>query len=188
MPARTSVTVLAFNDSIVELANPSTRPDERAAAIDRLVAHGATSLYDVVARGIGLVGRRSGRKALIVFSDGQDEGSRVSIDEVERQLQATDATLYMIGQGRGVELEELKKVMRRMVVPTGGRTSFTNKIEEPWHICRLAQRALAPVSFGLYADQRQPGWPLAAIKVDVEGHHQVRTRQGYQSPGGGSSN
>ena len=40
---------------------------------------------------MGLVEQKTGRKALIVFSDGQDEGSRVSIDEVERRLQATDA-------------------------------------------------------------------------------------------------
>jgi len=189
MPPRTSATVLAFNDMIFQLASPSTRPDERAAAIDRLVAHGATSLYDVVASGIALVEQRSGRKALIVFSDGKDEGSRVSIDEVERRLQATDAMLYMIGQGRGVELEELKTVMRRLVAPTGGRALFTNKIEELRGtfadlVNELShQYLLAYTPTNTHQDGR---W--RRIKVDVDGHHQVRTREGYRAPGGGSPN
>jgi Ca-activated chloride channel family protein len=183
VPAGTSVTILAFNDAIVELANPSTRPDTRAAAIDRLVAHGATSLYDVVARGIALVEQRTGRKALIVFSDGQDEGSRVSIEDVERRLQATDAVVYAIGQGRGLELDELKKVMRRLVEPTGGRALFTNKIEElRGRFADLLSELSHQYLVGYIPTNTQQDGRWRRIKVTVDGHHQVRTRQGYLAP------
>ena len=36
----------------------------------------------------------------------------------------------MIGQGRGVTLEPLKRVMERLSRPTGGRALFTDSIDE----------------------------------------------------------
>ena len=54
-------------------------------------------------------GRAAGRKALVVFSDGEDQGSHVTLDQVEQRLQASDVTLYMIGQGRGLSVDRLQK-------------------------------------------------------------------------------
>ena len=80
----------------------ATNPAERVKAVDRLAPWGSTALYDVILRSIGMLGRQTGRKALVVFTDGEDQGSHATIADVERGLQASDVTLYMIGQGRGV--------------------------------------------------------------------------------------
>ena len=98
-------------------------------AVDRLAPWGSTALYDVILRGVEMLGRQTGRKALVVFTDGEDQGSHATIDDVERRLQASDVTLYMIGQGRGVTQESLKRIMERLSVPTGGR-AFTDSIDE----------------------------------------------------------
>ena len=81
-------------------------------------------------RGVEMLGRQTGRKALVVFTDGEDQGSHATIDDVERRLQSSDVTLYMIGQGRGVTIESLKKIMERLSTPTGGRALFTDSIDE----------------------------------------------------------
>ena len=60
-----------------------------------------------------LLGHEPGRKALVVFSDGEDQGSHVALEDVERKLQASDVTLYIIAQGRGISQEYLKKTMQR---------------------------------------------------------------------------
>ena len=78
---------------------------ERSRAVDRLAPWGSTALYDVILRGVEMLGRQTGRKALIVFTDGEDQGSHATINDVERRLQSSDVTLYMIGQGRGVTLD-----------------------------------------------------------------------------------
>ena len=44
-------------------------------------------------------------------------------------MQESDLTLYMIGQGRGVTNEALKRVMQRLSQPTGGRALFTDNID-----------------------------------------------------------
>src|SRR5580765_3162542 len=121
VPTRDQVTLLGFNDSIFPLTRRQNDPAERIKAVDRLAPWGATALYDVILKGVDMLGKQPGRRAMIVFSDGEDQGSHASIADVERRLQASDVTLYMIAQGRGVEVESLKTIMQRLVEPTGGR-------------------------------------------------------------------
>ena len=102
MPSGNQVTLLGFNDIVFTLTRRTTNPAERVKAVDRLAPWGATALYDAILRSVGMLGRQTGRKVLVVFSDGEDQGSHATIADVERGLQASDVTLYMIGQGRGV--------------------------------------------------------------------------------------
>src|SRR5262249_19879531 len=118
------------NDSIFTLTRKATQQTERARAVDRLAPWGSTALYDVILRGVEMLGRQNGRKALVIFTDGEDQGSHATINDVERRLQTSDTTVYMSAQGRGVTLESLRHVMERLVQPTGGRALFTDSIDE----------------------------------------------------------
>ena len=133
-----------------------------------------------ILKGIEALGRQTGRKALVVFTDGEDQGSHATIADVERRLQASDVTLYMIGQGRGVTLAALKKVMERLANPTGGRALFTDSIDELHDafgdlLDELSNQYL--VGYPPSNSRRDDTW--RRIKVDVDGYHQVRARQGY---------
>src|SRR5262245_46892033 len=93
VPSSDAVTLLGFNDNVFALTRKTTDPSERVRAVDRLAPWGATALYDVILRGIDMLGRQTGRKALVVFTDGEDQGSHVAIEDVERRLQASDGAL-----------------------------------------------------------------------------------------------
>ena len=54
----------------------------------------------------------------------------MTAEEVEQWLQASDVTLYMVGQGRGVTNQPLKKVMDQLSHPTGGRAISTESIDK----------------------------------------------------------
>ena len=101
---------------------------------------------------------------------------------MERRLQASDVTLYMIGQGRGVTQDYLKKTMQRLTVPTGGRAFSTDSVDE----LRGAFGALLEELSNQYLlgypptnSKRDDTW--REIKVDVEGHRDVRARKGYRA-------
>jgi len=181
VPPDNQVTLLGFNDSIFTLTRKATDPAERAKAVDRLAPWGSTALYDVILRGVEMLGRQTGRKALVVFTDGEDQGSHATLNDVERRLQSSDTTLYMIGQGRGVTLESLKRVMERLVAPTGGRALFTDSVDE-LHAAfgdlldELSNQYL--LGYTSTNDKRDDVW--RKIRVDVDGHHDVRARQGYR--------
>ena len=182
IPPQDQVTLLGFNDSIFTLTRKTTDPAERVKAVDRLAPWGSTALYDVLLRGVEMLGRQTGRKALVVFTDGEDQGSHATINDVERRLQSSDVTLYMIGQGRGVTMEPLKRIMERLSVPTGGRALFTDSIDE-LHIAfadlldELSNQYL--LGYQSTNSKRDDAW--RKIKVEVDGHHEVRARQGYRA-------
>jgi VWFA-related protein len=181
VPSQDQVTLLGFNDSIFTLTRRQTNPAERMKAVDRLAPWGSTALYDVVLRGIDMLGRLPGRKALIVFTDGEDQGSHATINDVERKLQSSDVTLYMIGQGRGVTMEPLRRIMERLANPTGGRAMFTESIDELHGafadlLDELSNQYL--IGYASANPKRDDSW--RRIRVEVDGHREVRARQGYR--------
>jgi Ca-activated chloride channel family protein len=182
VPARDKVTVLGFNDSIFTLTRNSTDPAERAAVVERIAPWGGTALYDVIVRGVDLLGRQSGRKAIVVFTDGEDQGSRTAIEEVERRLQSSDVTIYVIAQGRGTSLDPLKKIMLRLSQPTGGRALFTQKIEQLREaFAELLDELSNQYLLGYSPTNTLRDDKLRHIKVEVDGHRAVRARQSYRA-------
>ncbi len=181
VPPRDQVTLIGFNDSIFALTRRQIDPAERIKAVDRLAPWGATALYDVILRGVDMLGKQPGRRAMIVFSDGEDQGSHASITDVERRLQASDVTLYMIGQGRGVEVEALKSVMQRLVEPTGGRALFTDNIDQ-LHAAfsDLLEELSNQYLLGYESTNPKRDDAFRRIAVRVDGQSRVRARQGYR--------
>jgi len=182
VPSRDQVTLLGFNDSIFALTRRAVNPEDRAKAVDRLAPWGATALYDVILRGVEMLGKQPGRRAMVVFSDGEDQGSHASITDVERRLQASDVTLYMIGQGRGVEVAALKTIMQRLVEPTGGRALFTDSIDE-LHLAfaDLLEELSNQYLLGYESTNTKRDDMFRKISVRVDGQSRVRARQGYRA-------
>jgi VWFA-related protein len=182
VPAEHRLSAYGFNDTVFALTRKATEtPEERMKAVDRLAPWGATALYDVIVSSIDTLGTRTGRKAIIVFTDGEDQGSHVTLDQVEKRLQASDVTLYMIGQGRGLEVDRLKKVMERLSDPTGGRVFAMSSIDE---LSSAFDTLLEELSHQYLIGYPPPGevrdGKFHDITVRVDGHKHVRARDGYR--------
>ena len=128
-----------------------------------------------------MLGRQTGRRVLVVFTDGEDQGSHATITDVERGLQGSDVTLYMIGQGRGVTQTRLKAIMERLSKPTGGRALFSDDVGAlrttfAELLGELSNQYL--LSYAPPVARRGETW--RSIRVEVDGHPEVRARQGYR--------
>lgn len=179
---RDQVTLLGFNDTVFTLARRATDPAQRMRVVDRLAPWGGTALYDVIVRGTDMLGLQGGRKALVVFTDGEDHGSRVSLEDAERRLQSSDVMLYLIAHGRGVTDERPRGVMHRLVTPTGGRVFATTGIEALEGAFALLLEELSNqylLGYQPTNTSRDDAW--REIKVEVEGHTNVRARLGYRA-------
>ena len=182
VPAGNQVTLLGFNDTIFALTRKAMDPAERVRAVDRLSSWGSTALYDAIMRGTDMLGRQTGRKVLVVFTDGEDQGSHAALADLKRRLESSEVTLYMIGQGRGLTLEPLKKLMTELADPTGGRALFTDNISE-------LQGAFADLLYELKNQYllgyrptntaRDDSW--RRITVEVDGQRHIRARLGYRA-------
>ncbi len=182
VPTRDEVTIVGFNDVVFPASRKSTSLPERMAAVDRLATWGATALYDAIIQGVDMLGRQAGRRAMVVFSDGEDQGSHVTLEDVERRLQASDVTLYIIAQGRGITHEYLRKVMQRLSTPTGGRVFATDNIDRLQDafsdlLDELSNQYL--LGYQPTNTRRDDTW--RQIRVEVEGQKGVRARSGYRA-------
>jgi Ca-activated chloride channel family protein len=182
VPARHQVTLLGFNDIVIPLTRGSKSPEDRMKAVDRLAAWGGTALYDAILSAVDTLGRQVGRKAVVVFSDGEDEGSHVALTDVEQRLEASDVTLYMIGQGRGITLDSLKKILDRLSRPTGGRALFTDSIDELHDAFNdLLDELSHQYLLGYPPTNDVRDNTIRRIKVTLDGPYQVRARQSYRA-------
>ena len=176
------VTVLGFNDNIFTLARRSTDQAVRAKAIDRLAPWGGTALYDVVIRALDLLGRQPGRRALLVFSDGEDQSSHAPVASVIRRAEASDATIYMIGQGRALQAAALQQMMRQLSSGSGGRAFFS---DDPAKLEGIFQQILDDLrhqyvlAYAPPANARDGEWHRIRVEVPGRGYS-VRARQGYR--------
>jgi VWFA-related protein len=140
-------------------------------------------LYDVLVQGVDMLGRQIGRKALVVFSDGEDLGSHVTFGDVQRRLESSDVTLYMIGAGRGTSVDALKKVMQQLAAPTGGRAFSTDSVDELQGafdelLEELSHQYL--IGYEPTNGKRDDTW--REIRVQIDGNPgNIRARQGYRA-------
>ncbi len=183
VPPDHHVTLVGFNSDLFKLIRNKVDPGERIKAVNSLRSWGTTILYDAVLGGIDMLGNQPGRKALIVFTDGEDQGSYATVEEVEANLQASDLTLYMIGQGRGVTSQPLRRVMEQLTLHTGGRALFTERIDRLTDafndlINELSHQYV--LGYQPTNSARDETW--RRITVTVDGHDRVRARQGYRAP------
>lgn len=177
------VTVLGFNDSVFTLARPTVDLPARLRAIDRLAPWGGTALYDVVIQAFDLLGKQTGRRALVVFTDGEDLNSRAPIDVAERRLEASDAVLYPIGQGRAPRLQNLRVVLERLARKSGGRAFFGDNVEKLDGVFSDILEELSNQYLLGYVprDLRRDGrWRTLKVELPGKSFH-VRARQGYRA-------
>jgi len=176
------VTVLGFNDTIFTPARRSTDQSVRARAIDRLAPWGGTALYDVIIRALDDLGRQSGRRALVVFSDGDDQSSHASMNAVLQRAESSDATIYMIGQGRALRATALQQLMKKLAAGSGGRAFFSDsetKLEGIFQEIIEDLRHQYLLGYAPPENARSGDWHRIRVEVPGRGYN-VRARSGYR--------
>jgi Ca-activated chloride channel family protein len=179
------VSLLAFNDNIFTLARRSTDPQARLKAVDRLTPWGGTALYDAILTSLATIGKQPGRRALVVFTDGEDQNSVSTIKRVESRLETSDATIYAIGLGRSVTNRALAAGLERMTAMSGGRAFIVDDVKELNRVFgeiieELSHQYL--LSYASSNEARDGSWRKIQVEV-TDKRLRVRHRQGYRAPG-----
>jgi Ca-activated chloride channel family protein len=117
---------VAFNDErwpALPPAYPFTSdPDVLRRALTAVVQpRGRTALFDAIGAGLDYTMRGTHpRKALVVLSDGGDNASRASFNDVVRQTLVSNAVIYGVAVVDPVDRGARPEVLRRLARATGG--------------------------------------------------------------------
>ena len=182
------VTLLAFNDAVFTVAKREALPEARLKAVDRLRAWGSTAFHDAILKGLDLLESHRGRRALVLFTDGEDMVSHGTAADVQARIEVSATPVYVIAQGKGMREQRLKQVLDRIAGVSGGRTFYTDRIEQLEAVFAEIGEDIASQYLLAYSpaeSERDGSW--RTIRVEVEGQkksYAVRARQGYRALAG----
>ena len=116
-----SVAVYAFSTQLEQLQPFTLDKNEAKRAVLKTRADGATALFDSVYRVTKDLAEVEGKKALLVFTDGDDNSSVLNARSEIRQARAVGAPVFAAAQGQALENRDLVKQIRELSRSTGGR-------------------------------------------------------------------
>ncbi len=190
--------LMAFDDE-VELEEPFTNDVEDIRdGLFNLIVSGGTALYDAIYLAVDEVQEgKEPKKALVVFTDGEDKDSYYTDQELLEKVREADVQIFVVAfldedlsEETGFfgifksEREKVEKVVTSIAEETGGKAFFPEKLDELDDVFKAIaydlrnQYRIAYVSTNPDLDGK---W--RRIKVEVEGARQkglrVRAKKGY---------
>jgi Ca-activated chloride channel homolog len=127
---RDRVMLVLFNSEIrsFEQMTDDRRPIIRE--IRNARARGTTRLYESMLAGMKYLDGKPGRKAIVCFTDGEDTSETFSRMAVLNAAARAGFPIYPIGTGAGLELTNLKRILREFAEINGGRAFFIQSVSK----------------------------------------------------------
>jgi VWFA-related protein len=168
LKADDEVALLTFSSTTVGWV-PFTRQREPIhTAIDATRTEGETALYDATAQALRHLKTLKRRRAVILFTDGEDNRSRLSVDQVVGMARASEVSIYSVAQGLD-ERTTLHAFLDQLAEQTGGRSYFIGSIEKLSDTFSQILRELKSQYFLTYTPRpglRPKTWHKVEIKVN----------------------
>ncbi|MCI0485121.1 MAG: VWA domain-containing protein [Blastocatellia bacterium] len=185
--------LIGFNDRARLVQDFTTSGDQIAGHLMLVPPKGSTALYDAAYLAVEKIQQgRHTKKAILIISDGQDNNSRYTYNELRNRVREAGVQIYAIGitdpatdslngYGRSL-LEEIARM-------TGGRAFFPNGYNEPELVeisTRIALELRYQYSIGFYPTDTtgKAKWHKVQVKVNPPkgfGRLSLSYREGYQS-------
>lgn len=183
------VTLVDF-DTDVRLAR--YHPDDYPRLIERIRAKkvdGWTALYDAIGVYLNGMAMEEGQKVLVLYTDGGDTRSRMTITQIIDLLKWIDVQVYAIGfvEHQGSARLEQRMRLEQIANATGGRAFFPlSKDQLEDYYAEILAELDGRYTIGYISNSTaKPGFRKVEIKVTNPAYRNVkiRARNGYYAAG-----
>ncbi len=177
-----SIAIYSFSTSLEVLQDFSSDKSALKKAVSRTRAAGETALFDSISQAAAAIAKRSGKKAMIVFTDGDDNASVLNANAALSRVKKLGIPIYTIAEGEAVESATLGRGLKEISQVTGGmpfavkkpkdiETFFGYISEELQHGYMLTYKPPAAHGFG---------WrKIELVLNDGPKDTRIRAREGY---------
>jgi VWFA-related protein len=181
------VFIVNFNDEAFLDRDFTNDPKDLQEGLARIDSRGGTAMRDAIRMSIDHLKEKAkkDKKVLVVVTDGNDNSSLISIENLVKSAQDSGVLVYTVGLLNEEEKREAKKCKRaleELASVTGGESYFPKELAEVDRVAHQVAHdirnqyilAYTPVNVALDGSFRQ-------IKVTANGPNRpvVRTRSGY---------
>ena len=180
------IAVVGFNQKTFWLTDFTNNFDAAAASVDRIKPIGETHLYDTVVEMLFELQKRPGRRALVVLTDGVDQGSKFTLDNVVHYARYAGVPIYPIIKNRrlttlmrfGIGRLESRR-LGQIARDTGASYFIIQKERElPQVYARIADELKQQYQIAFYSDASlADAWHT--LSLEDRGGHMIRIPRGY---------
>jgi Ca-activated chloride channel family protein len=179
--AEDRIAVISFAEESSVDAGLTASSGQLERALAGLVAYGGTALYDSIVQAINTFEGVRGQTALLLFSDGRDESSRLSVEQVVETARRSGVTLYAVGLEEAFQEKAERRILEELAAETGGRAYFVAGLEElPAVYGSILEELRSRYLLAYQSSSTQPASDYRGVRVEVDlKGAQIRTRRGY---------
>jgi len=183
---RDRIAVVGFNQTVFWLTGFTNDFAAAAAAVDRIKPSGETHLYDTAIEMLYELQKQPGRHALIVLTDGVDQGSRFKLDHLVHYARYAGVPVYPIIKNKiltrlmrfGIGYVEARR-LAGIARDTGATYSIIRRESElPEVYAKIAQELRQQYQLVFYSDPASVDeWH--ALSISSRAGQQLRIPKGY---------
>jgi Ca-activated chloride channel family protein len=178
---------VSFNDVVRQPRGGPGVPISDTATLESelrsLVAEGRTALYDALAVGLDRVSLGvKPRKALVVISDGGDNASRTTLEQVLADARSSNVVIFTIGLFDDRDPDRNPGVLKSLAETTGGERFLPKTPSQLLLTCeRIARDLRSAYTIGYVPPDHDGGYHRVRVDVNPMAGRKlvVRTRPGY---------
>jgi Ca-activated chloride channel homolog len=116
--------VITFADTPTLAVRFTNQEPVLSGGLSGLKADGNTALYDSLVYALYYFGGVKGKRALVVLSDGKDEGSRYTFNDALEYARRSGVAIYTVGIDLSSREADVRAKLSRLAEDTGGRFFF----------------------------------------------------------------
>jgi len=194
------VFVVNFNDEAF-LDNPKGKDftndmKEMEEALTRIDSRGGTAMRDAIRMSIDHLREKAhkDKKVLVVVTDGNDNASLVSLENLVKASQQSEVLIYAIGlltEEERREARRAKRALDALAEATGGQSYYPKDTSEVDRIAHQVARDVRNQYTVIYSPTNQSldgSYRTIKVVANAPGKPTVRTRSGYYATPDGVSN
>ncbi len=123
--------VMSFADVPLVLQEFTDDVDRLSTSLELITPGRYTRLYDSIIAATDSFEGHTGRRALVVLTDGHDANSIADLSDAIRAAQRAEVAIYPVGVGIGARYFFERWVLQEMAAATGGRVSHLSTLGDP---------------------------------------------------------
>jgi Ca-activated chloride channel family protein len=177
-----AVAIFTFDRRLVVRQEFTTDKAAAKRAVLRTRAEGQTALFDALSEVVQEISERPGKKALVVFSDGDDNASVLNANSAVTRAQKAGIPLYAIAEGEATRSRELRRLLDDLSKRTGGASYQAKKpseIEEVFQKIAIDLRHLYMLTYRPEVASEEGRWRKVEVVLTGPKDFRVRAKEGY---------
>jgi Ca-activated chloride channel family protein len=181
------VFIVNFNDEAYLDADFTSDIEEMKKGLSKIDSRGGTAMRDAIRMSIDHLKEKGKRdkRVLLVITDGDDNASMVSLENLVREAQSSDVLIYAIGLLTEEEKREAKHAKRSLLAlteATGGMAFFPKDVSEVASIAHEVARDIRnqyTIGYSPPTKSMDGAYHTVKVVANAPNHPVVRTRTGY---------